>query len=164
MRPVETPPETFDYSFWENYGTLIYGLLFPVAFLAWIMLSKTKMIHGEWGVVGLVLYYANLVGMAHYRLVKTPVHIQVTASQVTFVFLRGKSISWASGDIEEIEKVKCGLWSFADAQIQVHRRDRSSVMALRPDVRRGEAALLHAFQSSGIRVIEKKEEPNSSDR
>jgi len=149
MSPDGTPSVTFKYSFWSNYGESVYGLLLPIVVLVWLWITPTEIPHAEWGIVLLIAYYANLFGMTRYRLAKTPLRISVTPSHVSFEYLGGKTVTWPSPEIDGVEKRKRGSFFFSSDEIAVQRRDGTSVIVLRPDVRQGEEALITALRGVG---------------
>jgi hypothetical protein len=121
--------------------------------MAWLLLSPTRIIHGEWGIILLALYYAYVLGVAYYRLAKTPLRVVIAPSHLSFEFLGGKTVTWAAAAIDQIEKKKCGPFALADEELLVRNADGTSVMVVRPEVKRGEMELLKALQSIGLRVL-----------
>ena len=145
----------FRYSRWSNYGALIYGLLFPLVLIAWLFLTPTKIVHGEWGIALLAAYYAYQLGMVWYRLIKTPLTIAMAGNSITFVFLGGRAVSWKAVEIGEVLTSKCRRLWFADTEVIVTRKDEQGAMTIRPEVKGGQERMLEAFRQLGVTVRER---------
>jgi len=90
------------YSSWNKWGQGLYGLAFPLLFVGWFLLSPTKISHGEWGIILVLLYYAYVGRVALFRWFKMPMKVSLEDSALVLEYIfRGKTVV-AFTDVKEI--------------------------------------------------------------
>lgn len=141
------------YSSWNRWGQGLYGLLFPLLFVGWFILSPTKITHGEWGIILVALYYAYVGRVAFFRWRKMPMKISMKEGSLILEYLcRGQTVV-AFTDVKEIAHQHFRGLNFKipfDDVVVICRDGANSPLYLNANLREGIGEFLKNLSERGL--------------